>query len=1276
MTVLRRGDRTLWRRLPVFIASTFRDMDSERDIINRIVIPSVNARLAEAGRGVTVYPVDLRWGVEADHRLDEATRERVILETCVSEVLRCRPLFLGILGTKYGELVPGSRVSELATERGVAAAEFPLSVTALEMLIAAQHGVQDGVLPVILTRRVLLADREAAVAAGAQDDLPGSSGAGFLRELVDHLRAQGCVLLDYESRWNPESECFESERFSSLAIEQLIGMVERMTGDTEAADWLQTELNAQLWAAEREVAHFVGRERELNLIQEFWSHDFLFGEFGDIGDDPNSPMWKLRHRMYNGMLTVLGDSGSGKTALLAKVALDVEIVSMVESLTGLSAPRAYCSVGVTAASTRLPVCLLILLVQFNPSAAFSIAERTTPSGIELDDVLPAWVETLSAGYAGCGPLIVFDGIDRLTGNLLEGQSTTWMTTLFEDRVRFLVSAESSSLEAEILRLRPLTGILELGNLDLDDAMALIRTRISAHHRAVPDQIVTQLVAQSRVARWLALATEVLLTLMRHDYLILMDSDVELEPQQAIRQLLIEISASLPADLDGLHAEVLERLSDLSNHWFGTLLGILDTSLSGLRGSDLFAMLGPSSPYAATMQQLGMGGSTTVDLALARDLLTGIVDVECDEWRFAHASASRAVGRIIGEASDLLQVNREQVRIGNARLLVSYLFSLPVDDPVRTRELLIQLFRLGENRVLVQMVVDPQLSTPESLGILASFLGVHGSDDDRIDGLKDLLAAAETDMEVLTVAGLLLTVMTELSLGQKREIAEHLRTAVVDRCSPGARSRTGADSSGLLALIDVLVQDPLNSDSGSLPGMQQDWLRSVGEGTAGLRDMPRFARGSKVEDLLALQAELWGITCYAYLVAAETVPTPRTDDAQVAAARLDYWRGFDLDLQVPDRNVDELIDLTFAVACRAARALWPATVADGAVESDFERSAHLSDRLRGNPDAVILLSRCVRTRMTEFLVVIRGKDELEESDAKLGYRVLQQMDEALWHLNIHCVLEPDSPIVGLERLNLLLEKSSLLSLFDQDASSCRVGLEACTYSQMAAVFGFSRYIELAVAYLSNWYANLVDVDPTPVLKSVFDLVNGQGTDPLPGEPGTVEVGLLMTALHVARRFGPSELADSVIDWFLARCRVGAIPAPEGLLEEGQDLRQLMRAFLEELEDELLEALEEAQKKISGPDHAETIEAVLQITRWMYTLRTRLSTAHRDDLLGAALAASLHFALSGAADWRMRGLEPLGTLGTFTERSERETRVLAIVHALHTSSLDRVDWASFR
>lgn len=60
------------RTVRVFVSSTFRDFDDERDLLARRVFPSLEARLKD--RFVEVVEVDFRWGITAE----EAERGEVL----------------------------------------------------------------------------------------------------------------------------------------------------------------------------------------------------------------------------------------------------------------------------------------------------------------------------------------------------------------------------------------------------------------------------------------------------------------------------------------------------------------------------------------------------------------------------------------------------------------------------------------------------------------------------------------------------------------------------------------------------------------------------------------------------------------------------------------------------------------------------------------------------------------------------------------------------------------------------------------------------------------------------------------------------------------------------------------------------------------------------------------------------------------------------------------------------------------------------------------------
>ena len=88
------------RIIRLFISSTFIDMDVERQLIQREVVPQVKEYCM--ARGWQFEVVDLRWGVSA-----EAAAHHRTMRICLNELQHCRdvspkPNFLLLLGQRYG----------------------------------------------------------------------------------------------------------------------------------------------------------------------------------------------------------------------------------------------------------------------------------------------------------------------------------------------------------------------------------------------------------------------------------------------------------------------------------------------------------------------------------------------------------------------------------------------------------------------------------------------------------------------------------------------------------------------------------------------------------------------------------------------------------------------------------------------------------------------------------------------------------------------------------------------------------------------------------------------------------------------------------------------------------------------------------------------------------------------------------------------------------------------------------------------------------------------
>ncbi len=1169
----------------MFVASTFRDMDYERDVLARVVIPAVNERLRERRAGVSLYPVDLRWGIETDDNHDLETRQRFIVETCVREVHRCRPLFVGLVGGKYG-WIPPKELRDAALETGgMVDPGFPLSVTALEMVAAAQAA--DGVAPILLSRKVPGGGPSPAPDA----DPPDHEGPGLLRA---YLAGLGHDYRFYAAEWRNSEQRYESTEFAAVATGALLDSVDRLFTSQEVTGWLTAELEVQRWTAEREVRQFVGRADELRFVGGFWDRS-LGPEEHDIGDDPNSPLWEMRHQVGDSTIAVVGASGSGKSALLAKVATDLPIEGWLAKR--FAPTRAYVQVGATPASERLPVCLLLLLAQLDFAAACSLAEHHGPNSVELDDVLDTWLTVLEKGPRLFGPLIVVDGLDRLRGKLIESQPMAWLPVSLRDRVRVVLSAVDDSFEATMLTRRPSTHVLALGDLDRADALELVRSRVAAHHRVVPATVVDVLVRRATSPRWLVVATDLLLTLMAHDYLVLRRlAASDTDPEAAIRRLLESVAAELPGDLDGIHEEAFHRLLELVDDRLGIVLGILGVSVFGLDEQNLQALLSSLGPSASA-----------VDFALFRDVLSVHVEVIRHEWRFAHRSAAEGVDRLLDAASEAVG---QDARAGYRRGLVSHLVGLPLDDPVRARELLVQLLFLEEDTALARYLADDELASDQSVQIFGTLLSTFVRTDPRIDRLVQLIAAAAEGRERLTAVQVVgINALPVLGRRESAELVAHCREALAQTPSQ-ARSRFGLEPADLEHLLAAVVAEPLASRE---PPALVTWFEASRDGAAGLRDLPdRAPHQPDMHTRLAVGAELRAITEYAFVVKAGVI-TSHPDDPSVARRRLDEARA--LADRIDDRHVgmrDYLRHLV-AITARASAVTWPGAGFQPE-DGDFARVRALTDRTRGNADFVHLLGMCARTHAFEQLATLSDDSEVTQADAAAIHTALEFLEEATWQVDLQLAITPDSAAIQNIAIQCNALRTALLHACDQHASAARAGIRTCLAPRAVDVLGPENFIQLAGDTLFDWIESTVNVSPLSLIDRTIHEMSGSTTGP---PVDGIEAVLLITALTAARRLGEMDGAIHVVERALGLVRAGVLDPSELPVDA------IVDEAVAEIEDDLLEAAEE-DEELDNEDRA----LLTQGARGVYLLRAALMRhrpARPADLAGAVFAAALSASL---------------------------------------------------
>ena len=280
------------RVVRVFVSSTFRDMQAERDELIKRTFPQLR-KLCEQ-RGVAWSEVDLRWGIT-----EQQSQSGEVLPICLAEIQRCRPYFIGLLGERYG-WVPDEIAPELIEQESWLTRHRQHSVTELEILhgVLNEPSMADHALFYFRDRgfiESLPPDRqrdylelpsveEIEKLGQAEADRRAADRRERLRALKDRIKESGLPFR--ENYANPRA-------LGEMVHADMADIIERLYPKGSEPDPLEREAREHEAFARSLSRVYIGR-------QEYFDHLDAHAR----GSGPP--------------LVVLGEAGSGKSALLAK----------------------------------------------------------------------------------------------------------------------------------------------------------------------------------------------------------------------------------------------------------------------------------------------------------------------------------------------------------------------------------------------------------------------------------------------------------------------------------------------------------------------------------------------------------------------------------------------------------------------------------------------------------------------------------------------------------------------------------------------------------------------------------------------------------------------------------------------------------------------------------------------------------------------------------------------------------------------------------------------
>jgi hypothetical protein len=392
--------KTQPRVIRVFVSSTFRDMQAERDELVKFIFPQLR-KLCEQ-RGVTWGEVDLRWGIS-----EEQKSEGKVLSICLDEIRHCRPYFIGMLGERYG-WIPDEIPAEMVDREPWLAGHFNHSVTELEIL----HGVLNN--PEMAEHaffhfrdpRYLDTLSSEQKTACVESDLPEEIRKYGIEEARRRTEQRKQKLAALKKRIKnsgfPVHEDYpDPKQFGHMVLQDLTAIIEELYPEGSQPDPLDHEAAEHEIFARSRANVYIGRREYFDQLDAHANSD-------------GQP------------LTILGESGSGKSALLANWALNYreqhpdELVLMQ-------------FIGATPGSTDWAAMLRRILGEFKRK--FEIQEEIPDQPDALRSAFSNW---LNIAAARGQVVLILDALNQLEDR--DGApDLVWLPPHIPENVRILLS---------------------------------------------------------------------------------------------------------------------------------------------------------------------------------------------------------------------------------------------------------------------------------------------------------------------------------------------------------------------------------------------------------------------------------------------------------------------------------------------------------------------------------------------------------------------------------------------------------------------------------------------------------------------------------------------------------------------------------------------------------------------------------------------------------------------------------------------------------------------
>lgn len=450
----------------LFVSSTFSDLKSERDALQREVFPRLK-RLC-LSKGMRFQAIDLRWGVS-----EEAGRDNKTMRICLRELRRCqsdhpKPNFLILLGDRYGwRPLPETILAALFEKLDI---QLQSKQPEAAQLFRRWYRLDENAVPPVaelqprrgdenwqgVEKPLLAALERAACDLGLNPQTEGAAigasateqeiieGALKVADAAAHVRGFFRTIDNLPANPPPEAYTDVGEPHARLRLDALKDRIQRHLGNSAIrryhVPWRAEGICAgdlkqfcdEVWKQLSEVV-----ENQITTLANVPAAELEEQAHRAFGDERcrrlvgrREPLERVADYLLQGPdrpLAVIGPSGCGKSAVMAKA-----VQAACEMRSGAQIIARY--VGATPASSDLIKLLRNVVGEIR--RLYPSVEAALP--LDLNELLGAFHEGLGRPSV-VQPLWIFlDAIDQLTAGH-QSQSLAWLPFQLPEHVRLVVS---------------------------------------------------------------------------------------------------------------------------------------------------------------------------------------------------------------------------------------------------------------------------------------------------------------------------------------------------------------------------------------------------------------------------------------------------------------------------------------------------------------------------------------------------------------------------------------------------------------------------------------------------------------------------------------------------------------------------------------------------------------------------------------------------------------------------------------------------------------------